>query len=210
MRKEEQVDSVTRFYGCYKSKASAARAMRNMIGHAYEASFPGLSDRFESVATARADMLAVTELQGGWGISFKFTPADLTVKIRDVDGEIKEVPYPTVAHWENATTPPKPEDVRVASSTIMEMAEALGVPPTDVCMYIGLLFSELIQMPEAETGVTEEHVREAAHRVSRKQLRLLRFVQHQGPGKSFAEHLFEHLAQSVYDAFKLRREAATA
>ena len=105
MRQEKQIDTLTRFYGCYKSKGSATRAMRAMIGHAYDVNYPGISNRFEALAIARADMLAVTKLQGGWGVSFEITPANLTVKIRDVDGEIKEAPYPTVAHWQDACTP---------------------------------------------------------------------------------------------------------
>ena len=97
--------SITSFWGCYKTKASAARAMHRLAGQQIQINYPGISTRFEAVATLRAEMLAVTQLQGGWGVACKYTPDDLTVSILGKDGMAENVPYSTVAHWQDASHP---------------------------------------------------------------------------------------------------------
>jgi len=101
-------DSITRFCGCYKSKSSAARAMRSWVGNQIEVSWEGVSNRFETTAILREGMMAVTQLQGGWGVSISYTKDDLLCVIMGDDGFPKDVPYAEVAHWADATHPPIP------------------------------------------------------------------------------------------------------
>lgn len=108
--RQEPCDSITRFCGCYKSKASAARAMRGWIGDQIEVSWKGVSNRFETTVILREDMMAVTQLQGGWGVAIRYTEADLLCVIMGEDGSPKDVPYAEVAHWQDATHPTKNED----------------------------------------------------------------------------------------------------
>ena len=98
-------DSITRFYGCYKSKTSAARAMRNWVGNQIEVSWEGVSNRFETTVMLREDMMSVTQLQGGWGVSIRYTKNDLLCVIMGADGFPKDVAYAEVAHWIDATHP---------------------------------------------------------------------------------------------------------
>jgi hypothetical protein len=89
----------------YKSKTSAVRAMRRMVGIEFEAKFHGVSARFETTVVMREDMLSTTMLQGGIGICWKYTEDDLLVVIKGDDGYPKSVPYREVAHWPDATHP---------------------------------------------------------------------------------------------------------
>ncbi|MDR2075608.1 MAG: hypothetical protein LBP61_01550 [Desulfovibrio sp.] len=103
--------SMTIFCGCYKSKSSAARAMRTWVGNKIDVSFPGISDRFETSIVLRKDMLAVTQFQGDhkfqglWGFDITYTSSDLLCVILGDDGFPKNVPYAEVAHWISATEP---------------------------------------------------------------------------------------------------------
>ena len=98
-------DSITKFCGCYKSKSSAARAMRSWAGDQVEASWEGISNRFETTVILREDMMAITQLQGGWGVAIRYTVADLLCVIMGDDGFPTDVPYAEVSHWEDATHP---------------------------------------------------------------------------------------------------------
>jgi hypothetical protein len=100
-------ESNTMFCGCYKSKSSAARAMRSWVGDqiSVSASWESVSKRFETTIILRDDMMAVTRLQGGWGVSIRYTLADILCVVKGDDGCPKDVPYSEVAHWTDACTP---------------------------------------------------------------------------------------------------------
>jgi hypothetical protein len=99
------IDNTTIFCGCYKTKSSAARAMHSWVGDQISVSWEGVSNRFETTIILRDDMMSVTRLQGGWGVSIRYTLADILCVIRGDDGSPKDVPYREVAHWPDACTP---------------------------------------------------------------------------------------------------------
>ena len=63
--------------GCYKRKSSATRAMRNMVGTRTGVEFPCISNRFETTAILRPDMLSVVPNGAAWSVRIVFTPSDL-------------------------------------------------------------------------------------------------------------------------------------
>jgi hypothetical protein len=101
-------ESITLFRGWYKAKPSAARAMRSWIGDEIKAFWKGegISKRFETTIILREDMMEVTRLQGGWGVSIRYTLADILCVIMGDDNYPKSVPYAEVADWQDATHPP--------------------------------------------------------------------------------------------------------
>jgi hypothetical protein len=104
-RRQAMKDSITLVYGCYKHRSSATRAMRKMVGDQISVSFPGISNRFETTAILRPDMLKVGPNGAAWSVRATITESDVLCVIKGEDGYPKNVPYAEVAHWQDACTP---------------------------------------------------------------------------------------------------------
>lgn len=89
----------------YTAKSSAMRAARNAVGHSYLVETPELRNRFDGVISITADMISVEPCEGGWRWGYTFDLADVIVRVRHADGEIADVRYADVAHWQDASTP---------------------------------------------------------------------------------------------------------
>lgn len=89
--------------------------------------------------------------------------------------------------------------------TISKMVKMLNVHPHDVRDYMNLLVAELVQMPEAEQGLSERHVRKAVEIVARKHRLFLEFMTVEiarCKDIPVMEHPFmQMLAESSYAAF---------
>lgn len=89
----------------YTAKTSAMRAARNAVGHSYLVESPELRNRFDGEIRVTADMISVESCEGGWRWGYTFDLADVIVRVRHADGEIADVRYADVAHWQDACTP---------------------------------------------------------------------------------------------------------
>lgn len=114
----------------YTTKPSAMRAARNEVGHSYVVETPELENRFDGVIPITTDMINVESCEGGWRWSYTFNLADVIVRVRHADGEIADVRYADVAHWQDATHPCD-EGVRIVSAQAADYLRALDNAESD-------------------------------------------------------------------------------
>ena len=98
----------------YATKSSAMRAARKAVGCEFFVETSELATRFDGVILITADMINVDPCEGGWCWSYTFNLADVMVRVRHADGEIADIRYADVAHWQDADHPCD-EDIRRVS-----------------------------------------------------------------------------------------------